>query len=76
METVSSDDARRNFRQVLDHVLCGGHVTISRYGEEVAVVISVGFFHELLRGARRTPGGGWILSDEEAAEAIRASEGH
>jgi prevent-host-death family protein len=39
MQTMSSDEARRGFRQLLDAAMRGDHSEITRYGEPIAVVV-------------------------------------
>lgn len=53
MKEMSSDEARRNFRQVLNEVEHDGeHVTIKRYSITAAVLVPVDFY----RSARQALG--------------------
>lgn len=54
MKDMSSDDARRNLRQVLNEVEQGGeHVTIHRYGIPAAVIVPVDWYRSA--GGKLTP---------------------
>jgi len=43
---VRSDEARRNFRELLDQVARGYHVTIQRYDKPVAVMVPVDWYED------------------------------
>jgi prevent-host-death family protein len=44
--TVRSDEARRNFRELLDQVARDYHVTILRYDKPVAVLVPVEWYED------------------------------
>ena len=44
MQEMSSDEARRNFRHVLNDAANGKPTTINRYSEPVAVVVPVEWY--------------------------------
>jgi prevent-host-death family protein len=44
---VSTDEARRDFRALIDSVLQeSAHVTITRYGTPVAVIVPIGWYEQ------------------------------
>lgn len=85
MSTVTLSEARASLPQLLDRVLDGEEVTITRHGQPVAVVVrpdalrvrrADGAFaaaqalHELLDQARRAPLVPGTLTPERAEELI------
>jgi prevent-host-death family protein len=54
MEQVSSDGARRNFAAILEDVLRGEHIGISRYGRPLAVLVPAGW-HQAVGNLARFP---------------------
>jgi prevent-host-death family protein len=47
---VTADDARSNFRELLNDVEAGGaHITITRYGKPAAVIVPVDWHGEAKR---------------------------
>jgi len=86
MSSVSMSEARATLPQLLDRVLAGEEVTITRHGRPVAVIVhpdalqarrATGAFaaaqalHELLEQGRRTPlAARGTLSPERAEELI------
>jgi prevent-host-death family protein len=44
--TVGSDEARRNFRDILDQVARDYHVTILRYNKPAAVLVPVDWYED------------------------------
>lgn len=47
MRQSSSDDARRNFRRLLNDVEHGEHVEVMRYGQPAAVIVPPGWYEEI-----------------------------
>jgi prevent-host-death family protein len=43
---IGSDEARRNFRDLLDQAIGGYHVTIQRYGKPAAVLVPVDWYED------------------------------
>ena len=47
MEQYTSEDARREWRRILDKIQRGESVEITRYGERLAVVVPAEWFDQL-----------------------------
>ena len=47
MEQYSSEDARREWRRILDKIQRGESIEITRYGERLAVVVPAEWFDQL-----------------------------
>jgi len=64
----SSDDARRNFRRLLNDVEHGEHVVVLRYGQQSAVVVPADWYEQARSAlaanrARMKPGGQVVHKD-------------
>jgi prevent-host-death family protein len=58
MNSYSSDDARRSFRHLLDDVMRGEHLAITRYGDKVAMLVPADFYEDAVAASRS------VLADE------------
>lgn len=47
METIATEELRRNLRDILDNVQAGGVYRVERYGKSVAVILSVDEYERL-----------------------------
>ena len=45
MDEVTSEEARRNFRRILNDAEYGRPTVVTRYGEPVAVVVDPDWYH-------------------------------
>ena len=68
MRESSSDDARRNFRRLLNDVEHGEHVVVLRYGQQSAVVVPADWYEQARSAlaanrARMKPGGQVVHKD-------------
>jgi prevent-host-death family protein len=43
---MTSENARRSFRQLFEAVIRGEHVTITRYGEDAAVIVPLDWYEQ------------------------------
>lgn len=57
MEHLSSEDARRSFAALMEDVLRGKHVGVTRYGRPLAVIVPSEWYQEA-RKALGMPGEG------------------
>jgi prevent-host-death family protein len=69
MPAMTVSEARAALPEILDRVLAGEEVTITRHGREVAVVVSPDALRDLLDRGRRGR-----LADAPAVGAERADE--
>lgn len=45
---TGADEARRQFRDLIDEVMAeGAHITVERYGKPVAVIVPVSWYEEV-----------------------------
>jgi len=68
MESRTTQDARREFAALLEDVLRGQHIEITRYDRPLAVIVPVGWYEQArsalaASNARMKPGGQVIHKD-------------
>lgn len=73
MKRFSSQDARVNFALLLEDVLRGGHLEVTRYGRPIAAIVPHDWYVETKRRLEAGEGRGWmpvrLLADASPALA-------
>jgi prevent-host-death family protein len=66
VKTIRSEEARNNFRDILDNAIAGDDIVIERYGKPTAVVVN----HTRWQMQRRQ----WLAMLDERAREIDAGD--